>query len=456
MSTATGATKTLFVDNFSTNGKIDSAKWGYNVWSPDPSKNGSFYGNTQQRQELPSASDGVLHLLLDTYNPSDPKGKTFLGSEAITKQTFSLSNGGIAFEAKARFVEEQRGIIGGFFTFAGPAENHDEIDFEALSNTNTKIQTNIYHDEGLWEGHPQSFPVSGSLTDFHTYRIEWLPNAVRWLVDGKLVRTETKLVPDKAMAMHLNIWGPPSDWPTGDSSLIPVGSAGQNKQYRFDVDSVKVELLSSMVGTDAADRLMGTVKNNWIDGGHGHDVLYGGHGNDTLSGGSANDAPWWLGTGNDTLHGQNGDDKLSGGGGDDGLLGGAGNDTLYGDAGRDKLTGGTGADILRGGSGADTFSFTSVRHSTVDAASRDTVGDFSRKQGDKINLSAIDANLLRKGNQAFSFIKQSEFHQKSGEIRYEKVAGKTYIYGDVDGDGVSDFSIQLNGLHTISKSYFIL
>ena len=126
MSTQVGATKTLFSDDFSTNGPIDGTKWDYNQFS----KGGSFYGNTQQRQELPSSSDGVLHLRLDTYNPTDPKGSTFVGSEAITQQLFSQKGGGIAFEAKARYVQTQPGLMGGFFTFAGPANQHDEIDLK--------------------------------------------------------------------------------------------------------------------------------------------------------------------------------------------------------------------------------------------------------------------------------------------------------------------------------------
>ena len=162
---------------------------------------------------IPSSSDGVLHLRLDTYNPTDPKGSTFVGSEAITQQLFSQKGGGIAFEAKARYVQTQPGLMGGFFMFAGPANQHDEIDFEAISKDISTIQTNIYHNEAHpREGHPKSFPPNnGTQTEFHIYRIEWLPNSVRWLVDGKLVRTEDKLVPTKAMAMNLNIWGPPSD-----------------------------------------------------------------------------------------------------------------------------------------------------------------------------------------------------------------------------------------------------
>jgi beta-glucanase (GH16 family) len=231
----------IFSDDFSADGPIDETKWNFNVWAGG----GSFYGRTQQRQELPTASGGIMRLKLDSYNSSDPEHKTFLGSEAITRQLFDLSGGPVAFECQLRYEQSQRGIIGGFFTFAGPADNHDEIDFEAMSNNFKQMQTNIYHNERLGEGHPISYPLSDSLGNFHTYRIEWFRDTVLWRIDGNEVRKETSRVrvPDKAMAMHFNIWAPPAEWSTGDPSLVPASSEGQNQSYFFDVKMVKVERL---------------------------------------------------------------------------------------------------------------------------------------------------------------------------------------------------------------------
>lgn len=159
---------------------------------------------------------------------------------------------------------------------------------------------------------------------------------------------------------------------------------------------------------------------------------------------------------NDTLTGNIGRDKLSGGAGVDKLLGDGGNDYLYGGSGNDKLTGGAGADDLWGGSGADTFIFKSIKETTVLGAGRDTIFDFSTKQKDKIDLSAIDANTTKGGNQAFSFIGTKAFGGKAGELRYEKAKSDTYIHGDVNGDKVADFTIHLDDRVSLSKSYFIL
>jgi beta-glucanase (GH16 family) len=233
----------IFSDNFPSNGPIDRSKWKFNVWTP-PNGGGSFYGRTQQRQELPTASGGVMRLKLDSYNHSDNQHVTFVGSEAITNQLFDLRSGPIAFEAQVRYEQSQRGIIGGFFTFAGPADNHDEIDFEAMSNKFDQMQTNIYHNEPLGEGHPISYPLTSPLDQFHTYRVEWRSKEVRWLIDGKAVRTETARVPTKPMAMHFNIWAPPPEWATGDPSLKPASNLAQNKSYFFDVKTVKVETIT--------------------------------------------------------------------------------------------------------------------------------------------------------------------------------------------------------------------
>ena len=136
--------------------------------------------------------------------------------------------------------------------------------------------------------------------------------------------------------------------------------------------------------------------------------------------------------------------------------GDGGNDYLYGGSGNDKLTGGVGADDLWGGSGADTFIFKSIKETTVSGVGRDTIFDFSTRQKDKIDLSAIDANTTKGGNQAFSFIGTKAFGGKAGELRYEKAKSDTYIHGDVNGDKIADFTIHLDDRVSLSKGYFIL
>ncbi|MFC5705817.1 VCBS domain-containing protein, partial [Aeromonas eucrenophila] len=129
---------------------------------------------------------------------------------------------------------------------------------------------------------------------------------------------------------------------------------------------------------DKADVLLGGEGNDILFGQGGDDFLYGGAGNDILFGGS----------GNDSLFGEAGNDTLYGGTGNDTLSGGAGNDTLSGGLGNDILTGGLGNDILKGDGGADTFVW-QKGDTVAGTLSKDYVVDFSKAEGDKLDLKDL-------------------------------------------------------------------
>ncbi|CAN7414527.1 M10 family metallopeptidase [Pararhizobium sp. LjRoot235] len=172
----------------------------------------------------------------------------------------------------------------------------------------------------------------------------------------------------------------------------------------------------------------------------------GGSGNDQITGNQA--ANSLLGnSGNDTLKGEDGSDVL---------IGASGADELYGGAAADRLYGGAGADDLTGGSGADFFLFKVRTESTVATSGRDTIFDFAASEGDRIDLSGIDANVKATGNQAFSFRGTAAFTGAAGELRYVKGSSDTYIYGDVNGDKKADFAIHLDDAISMQKGYFVL
>lgn len=160
-----------------------------------------------------------------------------------------------------------------------------------------------------------------------------------------------------------------------------------------------------------------------------------------------------VGSGVDTLTGDVNANRLSGGGG--------GGDSLTGDLGDDILVGGRGGDILTGGADHNVFDFNSVKESTKASANRDVITDFTHGLDD-INLRTIDADMTRGGNQHFTFIGNSQFHREAGELHVVKhnVAGtandKTYIDGDVNGDGRADFRIELTGNVHLTQSDFVL
>jgi VCBS repeat-containing protein len=143
--------------------------------------------------------------------------------------------------------------------------------------------------------------------------------------------------------------------------------------------------------------------------------------------------------GADTLFGQAGDDEINAGGGADIVFGGAQNDTLVGGAGNDILSGGAGRDDLTGDVGADTFRFYVASDSTV--LEFDRIRDFSLAEGDRIDLSLIDANTVLGGNNAFTF--SSSFTGVAGQLVFDPVTGM--LLGDVNGDSAADLMIEVRG-----------
>lgn len=156
------------------------------------------------------------------------------------------------------------------------------------------------------------------------------------------------------------------------------------------------------------------------------------------------------GSGNDSLSTGKGNDALSGGAGRDVFNGGGGSDTLFGGAGDDRLRGGLGDDITRGGAGADVFVFATVKE-TGTGTGHDVIRDFEAGT-DRIGLAGIDANWNLAGNQAFHFIGAAQFSSIEGELRY--AAG--LVTGDVNGDGLADFSIEVGPLLALTQHDFVL
>lgn len=152
----------------------------------------------------------------------------------------------------------------------------------------------------------------------------------------------------------------------------------------------------------------------------------------------------------------NGNDQLLGGSGDNRLFGGAGDDWLSGGGGADMLVGGAGLDSMTGGSGADQFAFNPGDFAASILPSQvDRITDFSRADGDKINLSPIDA-ITGGSDNAFSFIGNAAFSGVAGQLRYDYAGSDTMVFGDINGDGVADFAIQLTGSFSLISSDFML
>jgi hypothetical protein len=325
----------IFQDDFSVAGQLGNS-WDYNHWSQN--NNPSYLGQTQMRQNLPDAENGMARIKMDTFNPPPGGPDSYYGSEAITKQAWDVGAGGLGFEGKFRFEGAQGGMISGFFTYeqfptGAVREPHDEIDFEIITTQMQKISTNVFKHQVT--GTPHSYAVDGGLGIDHVYRFEWLPSVVRWFVDGTLIREEVANVPTRPQQLHLNLWGAPQaggpnggPWlsnpgdpggpPITDPTLLIAPTVAQNKSYFFNVDYVKVERLATQLGDSGHNNLVGSAASEALDGVAGDDTLSGGDGNDVVAGGE----------GNDTLYGGTGTNLMSGGAGIDRMHTGLGADTV--------------------------------------------------------------------------------------------------------------------------------
>lgn len=244
----------------------------------------------------------------------------------------------------------------------------------------------------------------------------------------------------------------------------------------------------TLVGGAMRDVLVGDAGADSLEGGAGDDALRPGLGFDVIDGGDGlRDLLDYLGatavkvnlatgdasggalgdifggieclagsSANDVLTGDGLANTLTGRAGNDLLTGGAGNDHLVGDAGADTLIGGAGVDTLRGGLDADIFRFLAASDSGAPGQLRDRIVDFTKVQGDRIDLSAIDANAGLAGNQAFVF-RGSQAFSGAGEVRAQVIDGNTYVSGNTDANtSTVEFSIVLLGTVTLGATDFIL
>jgi Ca2+-binding RTX toxin-like protein len=230
--------------------------------------------------------------------------------------------------------------------------------------------------------------------------------------------------------------------------------------------------VENLIGGNGNDTLSGNASANNINGGGGDDRIMGGAGNDTLAGGAngaAGDTVSYAdatarvtvslattsaqntgtSTGSDVLSGF---ENLEGSAFADQLTGSIGNNVIRGGAGADRITGGDGTDFLYGGAGADTFVFAANSNSRVGIA-RDVIFDW--ELGDVLDFSAIDANTVTRGNQAFTFIGASAF-TAAGQLRMYEANGVLLVEGNTGGTIDPEFQLELRQWNAATFSDILL
>jgi Ca2+-binding RTX toxin-like protein len=158
----------------------------------------------------------------------------------------------------------------------------------------------------------------------------------------------------------------------------------------------------------------------------------------------------------DVLLGTQAHETIRGYGGSDVLRGRAGDDVLLGRRGVDVLEGGAGIDQTVGGAGADRFVLRQVDDADPLPPNLEAILDFSRREGDRIDLRRIDANEEEPSDQAFAFIGGAPF-AAPGQLRVVTEQDGFLVAGNVDADLATDFALVVHGdLAQLRASDFLL
>jgi Ca2+-binding RTX toxin-like protein len=237
-------------------------------------------------------------------------------------------------------------------------------------------------------------------------------------------------------------------------------------------------------GNASNNNIAGNNSNNLLDGGAGADTLTGLDGNDTYTVDNTGDViveaasegydrvnssvTYTLSanveeltlTGTSAINGtgNSADNELNGNSAANVLSGGAGLDEINGGDGADTITGGLDADTLTGGLGNDTFVYTALLDSKLQTDPYgatygvDVITDFL--SGDKINMSAIDANTASGGDQAF--VVDTNGTIAAGEVKIEFSGSINTLSFYIDGDSIADMTIVVQSSFALTASDFIL
>ena len=175
-----------------------SATWNQTAWEADYVEEG----------------DGVLRLKLDG---TDKDTKPFTGAELQSEELFTYGS----FEMRLQ-TSGETGTVSAFFLYTGEffgASEQNEIDFEFLGNNPSQVSINYYYGDDKFANYSEEDIELGFDTsaDFHDYRIDWTPDAIRWFADDRLfyeIRAEDAPlpIPDKDMLVYSSLW-------TGDANL---------------------------------------------------------------------------------------------------------------------------------------------------------------------------------------------------------------------------------------------
>lgn len=170
---------------------VASKWWAYPDYWKDTSKNGTYMPS-----KVMSISNGVMNMNLHTSDG------LHMVSTPFPKISGANDAGGMLYGRYAiRFKADP---VPGYKTawllwpdsYTWPRDG--EIDFPE-GNLNSTIGAFMHHQGATSGGDQDAFGSSVTYTSWHTAVLEWLPNSVKFILDGKTIGTSTSRIPNTSM-----------------------------------------------------------------------------------------------------------------------------------------------------------------------------------------------------------------------------------------------------------------
>jgi beta-glucanase (GH16 family) len=176
------------------------------------------YDTSRWRKADGYSNNAPFNCWFDAANVTHQGGKMFLTLHDIPPagadkayacgeyQTLDDTYGYGTYSARLKAAHGD-GVVTGFFVYSDVP--HDEIDFEILGKNAQQVQLNYFVD-GVGR-HEETIDLGfDAAADYHTYTFRWSSTAIRWYVDGVLVRTVTAAagtpLPNTPGKIYINLW----------------------------------------------------------------------------------------------------------------------------------------------------------------------------------------------------------------------------------------------------------
>ncbi len=187
---------------------VNLSDWNSAHWiRSDGYSNGGDFNVGWRADHAVARGTQLVITLDDTPCPDGCSGAPYASGELQSSATYGYGTYTVQMQAA-----KGSGVVSTFFTYInttpGGPETNDEIDVEIPGARTTTLEATYYKWGGPGIEHTIALPFDASAA-MHTYAIRWTPNAISWIVDGRILYTATgspSSMPTTPTHLFLNFW----------------------------------------------------------------------------------------------------------------------------------------------------------------------------------------------------------------------------------------------------------